>query len=180
MGYCIPTAYPPRGGKRNQEFLNGIAAQVFADLQGRNLPRLAAKLINKWTYTDLPCPSISTENPELNAVFIDHNDVTDTVFMMFRRSIDAPSLSYQGFFPFGTDINDIPLISLYCGLYLTLEWDRTYRNEWSMRAILDKYPDVDIQSCTNSRDFQRFGFEVLGYDPEVFRPPFNIFTQDDY
>ena len=176
----IPRAYPPHGGKRNQLFLNEIAKKVFDDLVGRNLPRLKAELINKYTYTDLPCPSISTENPEISAVFIDHNDVTDTVFMVFRRSLDTPTLTHIGFWPFGTNMSDIPMISLYCALYLTLEWDRTYRNEWSMQAILRKYPDVSISDCCKYRDFQRFGFEVLGYDPQVFQTPYNIFTQDDY
>lgn len=180
MSYCIPRAYPPHGGKREQEFLNDIAAKVMSDLQTRNVPRLKTILENKWTYTDLPCPSISTVNPEISAVFIDHNNVTDTVFMVFRRSIDTPSLSYEGFWPFGTDLTDIARMSLYCALYLSLEWDRTYRNEWSMQAVLRQYPDVSIEDCCQFRDFQRFGFEVLKYDPQVFQPPYNIFTQDDY
>jgi hypothetical protein len=162
-----------RGGPQDQAFLTSIAQAVLTDLQARNLPRLSAQLMYKYSYSDLPCPSIATINPEIHAVFIDHNDNTDTVFMVFRKAGDQ-TLSYQGFFPFGADEQNIVLMSLYVGLYLTLEYDRQYRNEWSMQAILKKYPELQIDPTVLGNDLQRFGVEVLGYDPQVFQPPYNI------
>lgn len=158
-------------GKRNQIFLDGVASAVFSDLVRRNLPRLNAHLVHKYTWKDLPCPSICTNHPEIHAVFIDHDDTTRTVFLSFRKANDQ-NLSYEGFWPFGVLETDIALISLYVGLYLTLEFDRQYRQEWSMQAILRQYPDVD-PGCMGDT-LQRFGFEVLGYSPSVFQPPYNI------
>lgn len=163
----------PQGGRRQQAYLNGIATAVLADLVQRNLPRLNPVLLHKYAYTDLPCPSIATRRPEIHAVFIDHNDSTENVFIVFRKAYDQ-NLSYEGFYPFGVDENNIVLISFYVGLFLTLEYDRQYQQEWSMQRIIQKYPELATSPCGLGADIQRFGFEVLGYAPEVFQPPYNI------
>lgn len=171
MQYDIRGPRWSSSGKRDAGFLNRIAEAVMTDLLGRQLPRLTPHLVHKYRWTDLPCPSICTERPEIHAIFIDHDDVTRTVFLAFRKEGES-ELTYEGFWPFGVGEDDIKLISLYVGLYLTLEYDRQYHQEWQMQAILRKYPDIDPECLGDA--IQRFGFEVLGYSPEIFQPPYNI------
>lgn len=156
------------------EQLEKVARAVFADLISRNVKYLEkVSYEHKYQWIDLPCPTFALEPIGIYAVLIDFDESTNSVFMAFRKRLET-NLSYQGFYPFGLPASDLAMVSLCCAVDLTFEYCRQMNVPWSLPAVLAKYPDVKIDDCFVA-DFQRFGFEVLGYDPVTWSPPYQIY-----
>lgn len=158
--------------------LKRVAEEVFEDLKSRGIPNLSLdhlKLGAHYEYTDLrKCSDISLQPSGILAVFVDYDITSDTTYMVFRKSMVSQD-TYAGFWPFPAMSAPVNLLSLYVAIYLTLEFTTQFSREWSLPAVLKKYPDVDLDDQCNMENFQRYGFEVLGFSPVVWHQPFNIF-----
>ncbi len=145
---------------------------VFTDLISRNVPNVKAILTTPYRNGDILCPAISIEPAGIDAILVRLSDYEDQAYFVFRQRKVLPG-TYDGFLPFPVYLENIPLISLYVGLYLSIEYCRQFNLPWSMQAVLAKYSDV-TELVGFESIFQRFGFEVLQFSPEILRPPYNI------
>jgi hypothetical protein len=171
--YKLP-ALPGNLQINHPELLEKVAGEVLQDMLSRNLPYRQPVLDHIYEYIDqLKCPSISIQPEGISAVFFNVDPSQESIYILYRKRLET-NISYQGFYPFGAPANNIPLLSLYCAIALSLEIQQQYGWDWCLPAILKKYPEFDLDDPCFTAEFQRFGFEVMGFSPVVWKPPYNI------
>lgn len=170
------TSYVPLPLKEllfDQQILIDTRDKVYDDLLSRQLDFLVGvEKVESFRYTNLKCPSLVLQPSGIYVVFISLDVQNDQAYLVFRKRL-AETISYQGFWPFATVLSDIPYLSLVCGIELSFEYARQFNFAWKLDRILMKYPELTSQPGFQER-FQKFGFEVMGYSPTVWKPPYRI------